>query len=187
MASARCVHCRSTLEPNSMYCLGCGQLIGSRIEREEVDEGWRSRPRPTRRQPDPAPAAEDRTILAPEPPLRRRSGRSWPARVELRFSTGFEAIVGGSAVIGRKPEQAAANMGAQAIEIDDTTRSMSRVHLYLSLDGGHLRIGDAGSSNGSTIERGTRTIPLEGGGEHREVLPGDVVTMGDVRISITPA
>lgn len=193
MASARCVYCGSTLEPNSRYCLECGQLVFGRPEHDEIDEGWEPRPRPRRDEPPAAsgaaPAGGER---APEPEGRtmlrsRAQRRGWPERVALRFSTGASAVVGGAAVIGRRPEQTAANMGAQSIEIDDATRSVSRVHLYLTLDGGRLLVGDAGSSNGSSIERGDRTIPLEAGGERTEVLPGDAVWIGNVRIEISPA
>lgn len=189
MASARCVYCGSTLEPNSRYCLDCGQLVFGRPERDDVDEGWEPRPRPPRPE---APAPRDPAPVAQEPQGRaalrsRAQRRGWPERVALRFSTGASAVVGGAAVIGRRPEQTAANMGAQSIEIDDTTRSVSRVHLYLTLEGGRLLVGDAGSSNGSAIERGDRTIPLEAGGERTEVLPGDAVWIGDVRVEIAPA
>ncbi|WP_221584806.1 FHA domain-containing protein [Microbacterium sp. G2-8] len=186
MASARCVHCGTTLEPNTMYCFGCGQLVGARVDAERVDEGWIPRERRPARERDPEPAREAAPAPAPatsaEPERRRRSTRAWSERVALRFSTGEEVVVGGSAVIGRRPEQAAANMGAQAIEIEDTTRSVSRVHLYLSLEGGRLRIGDAGSSNGSAIERGERMISLEAGGDHVDVVPGDSIWVGDVHV-----
>ncbi|MFL0410066.1 hypothetical protein ACH0AH_02705 [Microbacterium paludicola] len=175
MASARCAHCGATLEPNTMYCLGCGQLILPGALREQVDDGWSVPERPQR----PAPAAAPVAPAAPEP-------KAWPDRVQLVFSTGQQVVIAGAAVIGRKPEQTAVNMGAQAIEVADDTRSMSRVHLFLDLGDGSLRAGDAGSSNGSAIERGDRRIPLTGTGERVEVLRGDVLWVGDVRVEVVP-
>ncbi|GAA1731452.1 FHA domain-containing protein [Microbacterium paludicola] len=175
MASARCAHCGATLEPNTMYCLGCGQLILPGALREEADDGWSVPERPQRPAQAPAPAAP----AAPE-------AKAWPDRVQLVFSTGQQVVIAGAAVIGRKPEQTAVNMGAQGIEVADDTRSMSRVHLFLELEAGELRAGDAGSSNGSAIERGGRRIPLAGTGERVAVLHGDVLWVGDVRVDVVP-
>lgn len=176
MASARCAYCADTVEPNSMYCLTCGQLImpGSN-EADDVLAGWQQVPRAPKAVAPPAA-----TAAAPAP-----SG--WPERVQLLFSTGQRAVVAGAAVIGRKPGQTAVGLGAQSIEVDDVGRSISRVHLYLELADGTLRAGDAGSSNGSAIERGDRRIPLAGTGERIEVLRGDVLWAGDVRIEILPS
>ncbi|WP_345751892.1 FHA domain-containing protein [Microbacterium rhizophilus] len=175
MASARCAHCGATLEPNTMYCLGCGQLILPGAARDEAATGWAPPPRP------PRPAAPAAHVSAPVP-----VAKGWPDRVQLTFSTGQRIAVAGAAVIGRKPEQTAVNMGAQAIEVADDTRSMSRVHLFLDLGDGELRVGDAGSSNGSAIERGGRRIPLPGTGERVTVLRGDVLWVGDVRVEAAP-
>lgn len=177
MASARCAHCGATLEPNTMYCLGCGQLILPGALRDESEHGWARPTRPQRHAPAPAQAP------APAPAV----PTGWPDRVQLTFSTGQRVVVTGSAVIGRKPEQTAVNMGAQAIEVADDTRSMSRVHLFLDLGDGELRVGDAGSSNGSAIERGDRRIPLPGTGERVSVLRGDALWVGDVRVEAVPA
>ncbi|MBO3662741.1 FHA domain-containing protein [Microbacterium stercoris] len=177
MASARCAYCADTVEPNSMYCLTCGQLILPGTEKaDDLLSGWQQAPRPPRAAP-PAPAT---AVAAPAP-----SG--WPARVQLLFSTGQSAVLAGTAVIGRKPGQTAMGLGAQAIEVDDVGRSISRVHLYLELADGALRAGDAGSSNGSAIERGDRRIPLAASGERLEVLRGDVLWAGDVRIEVLPS
>lgn len=185
MASARCAYCGATLEPNTMYCLGCGQLILPGALRDDAATGWEAPARPARTAPapeGPAPvAAPSATVtVAPARPER------WPDRVELAFSTGQRVAIAGAAVIGRKPEQTAVNMGAQGIEVNDDTRSMSRVHLFLELEGGELRAGDAGSSNGSAIERGGRRIPLTGTGERVSMLRGDVLWVGDVRVDVVP-
>jgi glutamate dehydrogenase/leucine dehydrogenase len=109
------------------------------------------------------------------------------AKVELSFSTGQRVVVSGKAVVGRKPAQTAAATGAQAIELLDDTRSVSRVHLYFELDGGRMTVADAGSSNGSSIERSGQQIPLQGAGAPVEVAPGDRVWVGDISFELRPA
>ncbi|WP_456286545.1 FHA domain-containing protein [Microbacterium sp. JZ70] len=202
MASARCAYCAATLEPSSMYCLACGQLVLTTRADRAADDGWE----PTERAAAPAPvppaepAADSRAATAPSapawtppdiaPPATRAAARAreaWGERVRLVFSTGEDVIVSGSAVIGRRPEQTAATLGAQAVEVADTTRSMSRVHLYLELERGVLRAGDAGSGNGSSLRRGDRTIPLPVGEQRVEVRPGDALRVGDVDIALSPA
>jgi hypothetical protein len=109
------------------------------------------------------------------------------SKVELSFSTGQRVVVSGTAVIGRKPGQTAAATGAQAIELLDDTRSVSRVHLYFALEGGRMTVADAGSSNGSSIERAGQQIPLQGAGAPVEVVPGDRVWVGDLSFELRPA
>lgn len=108
-------------------------------------------------------------------------------KVELSFSTGQRVVVSGKAVIGRKPAQTAAATGAQAIELLDDTRSVSRVHLYFALEAGRASVADAGSSNGSSIERAGAQIALQGAGPPVEVTPGDRVWVGDISFEILPA
>ncbi|GAA4771535.1 FHA domain-containing protein [Microbacterium gilvum] len=245
MASARCAYCAATLEPSSMYCLGCGQLIlAARDGADAPDDGWAVAPKPRagaggaqaggasaggaaagavpagavpaagyagasaaapgNAVPAPghpeAPAAVRGDAVpgdagpggaGPSAPLSRAAARSrttWGERVRLRFSTGEDVVIAGDAVVGRKPEQTAATLGAQAVEIADATRSMSRVHLYLHLDErGALRAADAGSGNGSSVLRGERTIPLPADGDRFDLQPGDVVRIGDVLATPTPA
>lgn len=183
MASARCAYCGATLEPNSMYCMGCGQLILSGRVGEDEATGWEAPRTAAGAAAARAPRAEVQAPRSAHP----ASPQAWPGRVQLRFSTGEETLVAGAAVIGRRPEQTASGLGAQAIAIADSTRSISRVHLYLELADGALHAGDAGSSNGSLIERGERRIPLAATGERVDVLRGDVLWIGDVRIEIQAA
>lgn len=181
MASARCVHCSTVLQPNSMYCLGCGQLIMRRPDLDgddSVASGWEPRPRP---KPAPEPAAVE---PVPEPALRPVAagapGTDWGEKVKLTFGTGEEVTITGDAVIGRKPGATAANMGAQSIEVTDPERTVSRVHAFLQLRDGHLTALDAGSANGTSVERAGRRIPLPSSGEYVALRDGDTLWVGDV-------
>lgn len=207
MASARCAYCDATLQPNSMYCLECGQLIPQQAVRPPVPAQF-AKPATTTDVPKAAPSSSSNRIEAvPLPgtlPWQQRTGAgrdgarqpaaaAEPApqarleRVELLFSTGQRVTVDGSAVIGRKPADTALAMGVQGIEVDDETRSVSRVHLFLDVADGVVTVGDAGSSNGSGLERGGTVTPLESAGTRVEARPGDTVWVGDISFAIRPA
>jgi len=58
VASARCAYCDATLQPNSMYCLECGQLIPQEPARPPVPAQF-ARPA--------TPAVEASAPSAPQP------------------------------------------------------------------------------------------------------------------------
>ncbi|MEV1131381.1 FHA domain-containing protein [Agromyces sp. NPDC049794] len=202
MASARCVYCDATLQPNSMYCLECGQLIPQQPARPPVPSQFAApaasgqptegaqRPRPTSSRIEAVPlpgtlpwqqrragieSSVESAAPTPQPVARTRVDR-----VELAFSTGQRVTVAGSAVIGRKPGDTALAMGVQGIEVADDTRSVSRVHLVLEVADGTITVGDVGSSNGSGIERNGVVTQLESAGPRVEAFPGDTVWVGDI-------
>ncbi|GAA1766734.1 FHA domain-containing protein [Agromyces humatus] len=207
MASARCAYCDATLQPNSMYCLECGQLIPQEPARPPVPAQFARPATPAAAAPAPSPAQpssriepvplpgtlpwQQRPAAASEAPSATRPEPQAAAqpveRIELAFSTGQRVIVGGSAVIGRKPADTALAMGVQAIEVADDTRSVSRVHLFLDLADGVITVGDAGSSNGSGVERNGAVAQLESAGRRVAVVPGDTVWVGDISFAIRAA
>lgn len=216
MASARCVYCGATLEPNSMFCLSCGQLAqhpgAYDDDADNATEAWdvsvptKTKSGVTAGQPLSAPsrtrldgasesaAIEGDTVMpehtvASTPAVHEQpqpGTSTWPDAVALEFESG-RVVVSGAAVLGRRPEQMAANLGAQAVEIDDATRSISRVHLFLDLADGQLLAADAGSSNGSSVERAGRRLTIPAGGERFAMHPGDVLWVGDARVAVSPA
>lgn len=205
VASTRCVYCDATLQPNSMFCLECGQLI-PQSEKPPVPAQFspgaasapavqhQAAPRATSAvDPVPLPGTlpwQQRGTAEPDAPVAKAAPvevRQHLSRAELVFSTGQRVRIAGNAVIGRKPAQTAQATGAQAIEVEDDTRSMSRVHLFLELNDGVLVAGDAGSSNGSGVQRDGVLTPLESGGPKVEVHPGDTVWVGDVNFVIHSA
>ncbi|GEM_PF-1646581 len=197
MASARCVHCNATLTPNSAYCLECGQLV--------PQSGAAASPAPT---PAFAPAAPAGAGAAGAPPGDRiplprslpwqgardvepepavASAPAAPQRldsVELLLPTGERLRVSGQVVLGRQPADTAHAMGARPIPIADTTRSVSRVHMFLNVADGTVAVADAGSANGSRLQRGQTVYQLESGGAPAAAAPGDTVWLGDVSVAI---
>ncbi|GAA2442380.1 hypothetical protein GCM10009857_02230 [Agromyces soli] len=202
VASARCAYCDATLEPNSMYCLSCGQLIPQAQSAPPVPAPFAG----AKPAPSAAPVAQAPVQAAPVEPVPLPRSLPWqqtprvetmpapptaaPAaveRVELLFSTGQRVVVEGAAVVGRKPADTALAMGARAVEVLDDTRSVSRVHLFLEVAGGGITVGDAGSANGSRLERGGREIELESAGTRVPAVIGDTVWLGDLSFVIQAA
>ncbi|UOE42651.1 FHA domain-containing protein [Agromyces larvae] len=216
MASAHCVYCDATLQPNSMYCVQCGQLIPQANEPQRPPAppqfgqppaavppaGQPQQPAaaaaaaaasPARPSIEPIPlprslpwqqAGADHAVAQPAP------APAQPApveRVELAFSTGQRVVVTGSAVIGRKPTDTALAMGARAVEVQDDTRSVSRVHLFLEVADGVVLVGDAGSANGSRLERAGLMTPLEAAGTRVRALVGDRIWLGDLSFELRAA
>lgn len=196
MASARCAYCGATLTPNSAYCLDCGQQIPQSPVAASAPAAAAA----------PVPAARERTgppVVASggEVPLPRSlpwqsAHAASPApvapapaerlreTVELVFSTGERVRLTGQAVLGRQPADTAHALGARPIAVDDTTRSVSRVHLFLEVAGGRVSVSDAGSANGSRLQRGASVYQLEPGGAAVAAEVGDVVWLGDVSCAI---
>ncbi|MFC9560941.1 FHA domain-containing protein [Agromyces sp. NPDC056965] len=192
-----------------MFCTSCGQLVPQSTSSRPPAPF--SAPPAEARPAAGAPAAAARGPIDPVPlpsllpwqqaQAQANAGEQKPTatgaaavvgspvltKVELSFSTGQRVVVSGAAVIGRKPAQTAAATGAQSIELLDDTRSVSRVHLYFALEGGAATVADAGSSNGSSIERAGAQIPLQGAGSPVAVVPGDRVWVGDISFEIRPA
>ena len=194
-----------------MFCLSCGQLVAGAYPpvpqafqqqpaaaAPVAQSGEPSRPAtPGAPIPLPAPlgvapsdaaAVHASQVPASAPPAAQPAGTpAQPLRaVSLSFSTGDRAVVSGTAVIGRVPQAAAQNSGAQAVEVTDASRSVSRVHLTLTVSAGTVTVSDAGSGNGSSVERGGVRTPLVEG-RAVTVQPGDRLWLGDVSAEIAPA
>ncbi|QEO15126.1 hypothetical protein FLP10_12415 [Agromyces intestinalis] len=210
MASAHCVYCDATLQPNSMYCVQCGQLIPQANEPQrppappQFGQPPAAAPHVGQPAPTAAAAAPARPAVEPiplprslpwqqagaDPVVQAAPAPAQPApveRVELAFSTGQRIVVTGSAVIGRKPTDTALAMGARAVEVHDDTRSVSRVHLFLEVADGVVLVGDAGSANGSRLERAGLMTPLEAAGTRVRALVGDRIWLGDLSFELRPA
>lgn len=198
MASARCVYCDATLTPNSAYCLECGQQIPQASSMPSPSapvfagspprSGSESRsatpaasvplPRSLPWQTTRAPESEPTPVIADTPRV--------VESVELVLGTGQRVRVSGPVVLGRQPADTARTMGARSVAVPDDTRSVSRVHLFLEVAGGKITVADAGSANGSRLQRGGTMYQLESGGAAVQAAPGDVVWLGDVSVSLLP-
>lgn len=132
--------------------------------------------------PTLAPALATPSLAAPQLAAPRLSAEDAQA-VELVLGSGARTRVHGTAVLGRSPEATARNAGAQAIAIPDTTKSVSRAHAIIEFQGRAVEIGDAGSANGSSVERDGVFIEL-GGDTRVSLRHGDRIWLGDVPIEV---
>ena len=194
MASARCVYCDATLTPNSAYCLECGQQIPQSSVVPAAPVSAPAAPAPARESASGAPVAGVplprslpwQTSRAPESepsPVAAAAPRAIES-VELVLPSGQRMRVTGKVVLGRQPEDTARTMAARSVPVTDDTRSVSRVHLFLDVEGGKVTVADAGSANGSRLQRGSTVYQLESGGAAVQAAPGDVVWLGDVSVSL---
>lgn len=98
--------------------------------------------------------------------------RTW----RLRFSNGDEVYIWGTGLIGREP-RIAGEQPTHLVTVDDPTETVSRVHLAFGQNEGRLWVQDLGSTNGTTIHRGTERVDCEGRRAY-PLVPGSIVEMG---------
>lgn len=200
LSRAACPYCGANTRPNSLYCLECGQVAAIAAPKTAPARSTLWDPPPLLM---PAAAAAAPSIgsgngfaipasveaSAPPPVRRRRSAAAAPALPELSladgdrpvvlvFSTGDTARVRGAAVIGRNPDDVARNSGRQPVAVDDQTRSMSRAHAMIDLATDGAYVYDAGSANGSQLERAGVRRALTS--EPRRLAHGDRLWFGDI-------
>lgn len=202
LSRGACPYCGAGARPNSLYCLDCGQVVAvASAAPARRGATWE----PPQAAHAPAPAAEPHVVAGgafavpaaieqSAPVLRRRAPAQTPTLPEVRlaetdrsvvlvFSTGETARVRGAAVIGRSPEDVARNSGRQPVRLADDTRSLSRAHAMIDLTGDHAYVFDAGSANGSLLERDGVQTPLSD--EPQRLVSGDRLWFGDVAADVT--
>lgn len=205
--ASRCEYCGAELRPNSMFCLSCGQLVTSgrapvaaplpapvastrppleRTAPPVVRPAAAPAPAPgaaapvPAAAPAPAPAAAAPVPAAvPAPP----SPVVANATFIVAFSTGQRLVVDGPVVVGRRPEQAAAEGGSAAFAVTDPGRSTSRAHAVFDVVDGQLVVTDRGSGNGTVVHRDHVEIECV---EGRPVAlrPGDELELGSVAATV---
>lgn len=145
---------------------------------------------PAERQPLPAPPAPERepaarnggalgSPLRPPPPAGQPAAR-WRVTVD----TGESVPVEGLTLLGRRPEARPGEPVHRLLPLASDDRSLSKTHAQLEVaDDGVLVVTDRGSTNGSVLLRGgvTRALPA---GRPTTLLPGDVVRLGDRRLTV---
>ena len=201
--ASRCEYCGAELRPNSMFCLSCGQLVTSGrapVAAPLPAPVASTRPPLERTAPPvvrpaaapgaaapvpaatPAPAsaaAAPVPVAAPAPP----SPVVANATFVVAFSTGQRLVVDGPVVVGRRPEQAAAEAGSAAFAVTDPGRSTSRAHAAFAVVDGQLVVTDRGSGNGTVVHRaGVEIECVEG--RPVALRPGDELELGSVGATV---
>lgn len=130
----------------------------------------------------PAVSATQAQQLVAPPPVPKLASLD-TRHIELEFANGERTKVDGTAVLGRRPEATARNSGAQAIPVPDETRSVSRAHAIIEVQGQTATISDAGSANGSSVERDGTILPLKSG-RQISLRSGDRIWLGEQPIDV---
>jgi hypothetical protein len=202
--ASRCEYCGAELRPNSMFCLSCGQLVTSgrapvaaplpapvASTRPPLERTAPPVARPAAA-PAAAPAATPVAAPAPAPaaaapvPVAATAPPSpvvANATFVVAFSTGQRLVVDGPVVVGRRPEQAAAEAGSAAFAVTDPERSTSRAHAAFAVVDGQLVVSDKGSGNGTVVHRaGVEIECVEG--RPVALRPGDELELGSVGATV---
>ncbi|NIJ05421.1 FHA domain-containing protein [Frigoribacterium faeni] len=133
------------------------------------------------------PAVPAASATAPVPPTEPAPPSLVPLTQRttfvVAFSTGQRLTVDGPVVVGRRPEQAAAEAGAAAFAVDDPERSTSRAHAAFDVVDGQLVVTDRGSGNGTVVHRsGVEIECVEG--RPVALRPGDELELGSVGATV---
>lgn len=87
-----------------------------------------------------------------EPPTRASAREAARTALQLVFDTGDTVALTGPVLIGRNPDSAT-HVDARLVKLPDSTRSLSKTHLYARPVDGGLEITDCHSTNGSAVVR----------------------------------
>lgn len=148
------------------------------------------RPVPPAPPPPPPPPPPMAPTIVPNAAAPRSVASSVPvtpapaAALSVRLPDGPLVAVTSPVVLGRKPTSDIAPLGFTPVTVADPARSMSRSHITLEPENGHLLLSDLGSANGTTLERGgvrSRITPTSG---RVPVYDGDRIWLGRVAIDI---
>jgi FHA domain containing protein len=96
---------------------------------------------------------------------------------EVVLDDGLRIKVDGPLVLGRNPLAPDAYPDARSVQVTDETMRLSKTHLVLIPEGGHVQVIDIGATNGVYIEidRERTRIPVH---EPQRLAPGTLVHFG---------
>ncbi|MFC7432246.1 MULTISPECIES: RDD family protein [unclassified Agrococcus] len=106
-----------------------------------------------------------------------------PRALVLELDDGGRIRLGGRVLIGRNPTLQPGEAGT-LVPIPDDTRSVSKTHVAIDVEGGTIQVIDRHSTNGTAIVHGGKETRLVGGVPTRAEV-GDTVLLGDRRAVIT--
>lgn len=106
-----------------------------------------------------------------------------PRALVLELDDGARIQLGGRVLIGRNPTLQPGEAGT-LVPIPDDTRSVSKTHVAIDVEGGTIQVVDRHSTNGTAIVRSGKETRLVGGVPTRAEV-GDTVLLGDRRAVIS--
>jgi uncharacterized RDD family membrane protein YckC len=126
----------------------------------------------------PAADFEDHTSVAAP---RSEYIQDW----SILLDDGRRIALDGLVLLGRNPQPKAGEEDAQLIKIADETRTVSKSHLAVGVDGDGVYVVDRGSTNGSTVSTTNGMSTRCKAGELVRVGEGAIVSIGDHWLEIT--
>lgn len=106
-----------------------------------------------------------------------------PRALMLELDDGGRIRLGGRVLIGRNPTLQPGEAGT-LVPIPDDTRSVSKTHVAIDVEGGTIQVVDRHSTNGTAIVHDGKETRLVGGVPTRAEV-GDTVVLGDRRAVIS--
>lgn len=106
-----------------------------------------------------------------------------PRALVLELDDGARIQLGGRVLIGRNPTLQPGEAGT-LVPIPDDTRSVSKTHVAIDVEGGTIQVVDRHSTNGTAIVHGGKETRIVGGVPTRAEV-GDTVVLGDRRAVIS--
>jgi uncharacterized RDD family membrane protein YckC len=103
----------------------------------------------------------------------------------ILLDDGRRIALDGLVLLGRNPQPKAGEEDAQLIKIADETRTVSKSHLAVGVDGDGVYVVDRGSTNGSTVSTTNGMSTRCKAGELVRVGEGAIVSIGDHWLEIT--
>jgi hypothetical protein len=103
----------------------------------------------------------------------------------ILLDDGRRIVLDGLVLLGRNPQPKAGEEDAQLIKIADETRTVSKSHLAVGVDGDGVYVVDRGSTNGSTVSTTNGMSTRCKAGELVRVGEGAIVSIGDHWLEIT--
>lgn len=164
---------------------------------EQVEEPAKAPEKPASPFADPTSTADDKArdlhVTAvyeeineeeEEDDLERTMIRRPSFSIRLNFDDGSHHFLVGKALVGRSPEADDAHEGAHLISISDPGRSISKLHMCLSVQAGAVLVEDMKSLNGTTVvtPEGTTLAVIPGAPVLAPV--GSTVYYGDRSVKI---
>jgi uncharacterized RDD family membrane protein YckC len=107
-----------------------------------------------------------------------------PRGAVLQLDSGEEFPISGTALLGRNPARDVGEEHVGLVSIADTTRSLSKTHAEIGIDGLRLWVSDRNSTNGTRVRRLDGSEQAVSPTERVYFAPGENVVLGDRSLGV---
>ena len=107
-----------------------------------------------------------------------------PRGAVLRLDSGEEFAISGPTLLGRNPARDLGEEHVGLVSIADTTRTLSKTHAEIGIDGMRLWVSDRNSTNGTRVRRLDSSEQPVSSAERVYFAPGEMVVIGDRTLEV---